>query len=104
MDDNVLRPRLDIDRDRIREVVSEAYRIACEFVDGGFSRTKEQVMEETEKQLACGLAAAIFRVPLGSARYPDMVLRVDPRRKEVALVSLYRKATGKVNRILRTYR
>lgn len=104
MENNDLRPKLDVDRDRIREVVSEAYRITREYVDGEFVCTKEQVMESLEKYLSCGLAAATFRIPLGNRHYPDMVLRVDPRRKEVALVSLYRKATGRVNRILRALR
>jgi len=104
MDDKVLRPKLDVDRERLKDLVSEALRMAHEYVDGGFVYTKEAVLEQLDKQLSCGLAAATFRLALGSKWYPDLVMRVDPRRKEVMLVSLYKKATGRVNRILRALR
>lgn len=99
-----LRPKFDIDRDRIREVVTEALRMSREYVDGGFNFTVEQVMEQLEKQLACGINSATFRLQMGSIWYPDMVMRVDPRRKEAMLLSVHKKATARVNRILRTMR
>jgi hypothetical protein len=99
-----LRPKFDIDRDRIREVATEALRMAHEYVDGGFSLTKDQVMEQLERQLACGINSATFRLQMGSNWYPDMVMRIDPRRKEAMLVSVHKKATGRVNRILRAMR
>jgi len=104
MEDKDLRPRLDVDRDRIRDVVSEALRMVHEYVDGGFVYPKEKVMEELEKQLSCGFTAATFRLALGSVKYPDMILRVDPRRREAAVVTLFKRASARVNRILRAMR
>lgn len=101
---NDLRPKLDFDRDRVRELVDEALRMSREYVDGGFSISEEGVVDQLEKYLACGTSSATFRLQMGSLRYPDMVMRVDPRRPEVMLVSRYKKAVSRINRVLRVMR
>ena len=104
MEDSIPRPKLDLDRDRVRDVVSETLRMMHEYVDSEFLVPDEQVMEQLEKQLSCGLVAAIFRLQVGCVRYPDLVLRVDPKRRDVMLLSKYKQASARVNRILRTMR
>jgi len=101
MNDNELRPKLDVDRERLREVVSEALRLAHEFVDGGFHYTDEQIYGQLDKHLACGLSAAIFRLQVGAVRYPDLVIRVDPKRREAMLLSKFKKVVARANKVLR---
>jgi hypothetical protein len=98
------RPKLDLDRDRIREVVSEALRMAHEYVDSDFLVSDEAIVEQLERNLSCGMSSATFRLQMGCKRYPDMVMRVEPRRPEVMLLSRYKQATARVNRILRAMR
>lgn len=104
MENNNLRPKLDIDRDRIRELVSEALRMAHEYVESKFLIRDEEIMEQLERHMSCGLSSAIFRLRMGCIRYPDMIMRVEPRRPEVMLLSRYKQATARVNRILRAMR
>jgi len=102
--ENELRPVLDIDRDRIREVVIEALRLAHEFVEAKFAVGDDQVLEQLEKYMNCGLSAAVFRIQLGCDRYPDLVIRVDPKRRDAMLLSKYKQAVARANRVLRTMR
>lgn len=102
--DNDLRPVLDVDRERIREVVSEALRLTREFVDSKFAYHDGYVMGQLDKHLNCGLSAAMIRLPLGCERYPDLMIRVDPKRRRAVLVSKYKQATARANRVLRAMR
>lgn len=95
------RPKLDVDADRLREIVSEAYRMVEEYVGSGLLVTREEVMNHLEKQLGIGIAAATFVIPIGCEKIPDLRLRVDPRRRQVHLLSVQKKRAAKMNRFMR---
>ncbi|MBD3261278.1 MAG: hypothetical protein GF334_06270 [Candidatus Altiarchaeales archaeon] len=93
---------VDIDRDRIREIVSEALRMIHEYVGGDFILSREEVMEKLEVILKNKRIGSMqFFLPLGSHKIPDMQLRVDPRRKEVLCKSGFKRKVIKINRFLR---
>lgn len=95
------RPRLDLDRDRLREVVSEAYRMVEEHVGSTMLVGRSDVLGLLEKQLAAGIVAATFVIPMGCERIPDLRLRVDPRRRKVHLLSSQKKRAARMNRFMR---
>lgn len=93
--------RVEINKERIREIVDESLRMLHEYLGGKFVRTDEQIKESLEKILASDMITTQFVLELGSERIPDMVLRVDPVRKEVLCKSTFRKKVAKINQFLR---
>ena len=93
--------QLDIDRDRLREIVEEALRMIYEYVEGGFIYTKEEVLKELELFLESGQISTQFFLRIGSKKIPDMQLRVDPRRRKVLGISKFKKKIAQINYFLR---
>jgi len=93
--------RVDINKDRLREIVEESLRMLHEYLGGDFVRTDDQIKESLEKILATGKITTQFFLDLGSSKIPDLVLRVDPVRKEVLCKSCFRKKVAKINQFLR---
>lgn len=101
MGSEVPRPRLDLDVDRLREVVSEAYRMVEEHVGSGMLVGKGDVLGHLERQIAAGITAAVFVIPIGCEKVPDLRLRVDPKRRKVHLLSAQKKRAARMNRFMR---
>lgn len=93
--------RVDINKERIREIVDESLRMLHEYLGGKFARTDEQIKESLERILASNMITTQFVLELGSDKIPDMVLRVDPVRREVLCKSSFRKKVAKLNQFLR---
>ena len=93
--------QLDIDRDRLREIVEEALRMIYEYLEGEYVYTKEDVMKELELFLENGQISTQFFLKIGSKKIPDMLLRVDPRRKKVLGISKFKKKIAQINYFLR---
>lgn len=91
---------VDIDKDRIREIVSEALRMIYENLGGKFHKRKELIMNELEVILSSNKVSTCFFLTIGSERIPDLVLRVDPRRKEVLCKSAFKKKVAKLNHLV----
>jgi hypothetical protein len=92
---------LDIDKDRIREVVEEALRMIHEYMISDYTITKEEVMKELELFLSNGQLSTQFFLRLGCKKVPDLLLRVDPRRRKVLCVSKFKKKAAHINYFLR---
>lgn len=93
--------RVDINKERIREIVDESLRMLHEYLGGEFVRTDAQIKESLEKILASNMITTQFFLELGNKKIPDLVLRVDPVRKEVLCKSTFRKKVAKINTFLR---
>lgn len=91
---------VDIDKDRIREIVGEAIRMIHENLGGKFFKTKEQILNELETIISSNKVATWFFLIIGSEKIPDLVLRVDPIRKEVLCKSAFRKKVAKLNHLI----
>ena len=92
--------KIDIDRDRLMELSGEALRMIHEYLGGEFNYTKEQVLAKISDILSCGKIGSTFSVPIGSLKIPDLVLRVDPARREVLCKSAFRKKVARLNHYL----
>ena len=93
--------QVDIDRERIREIVSEALRMIHEYFEDDYQYTKEEVLEQLEKLLRSERVTTQFFLRLGSTKIPDLVLRVDPKRRKVLCKSKFRKKVAKINQFVR---
>lgn len=92
---------LDIDKDRIREVVEEALRMIYEYIGGEYAFTRDDVFRELELFLNNGQISTQFFLKLGSKKIPDLLLRVDPRRRKVLCTSSLKKRAAHINYFLR---
>ena len=94
--------RTDINRDRIREIVGEAYDIIVENVGGNFLLTKESVLTHLGRILDTGMVSTQFFLSLGSVKEPDLELRVDPIRREVLCKSGRKRLAAHLNHLIST--
>lgn len=92
---------VDIDKDRIRDIVAEALRMMREYLQEDFGRTDGQVMADLEAIIGSNRVSTWFFLSIGSTKIPDLVLRVDPVRKEVLCKSGFRKKVAKLNNFIR---
>lgn len=92
---------VDVDKDRIKEIVSEALRMIYEYLGGEYSISKDQVLENLNKILESNLVSTQFYLNVGSSKIPDLRLRVDPRRRKILGKSSFKKKVAKLNHFLR---
>ena len=79
--DNII--AIDMDRERIREIVGISYDFVSEFLGTPLNRTREQIMETLESILSSNRVSTTFCLDFSNKRMDDLQLRVDPRRREV---------------------
>jgi hypothetical protein len=92
---------VDIDKQRIREVVSEALRMMREYLQEDFCRTDDQIMGDLETIIGSNKVSSWFFLNIGSKKIPDLVLRVDPIRKEVLGRSAFKKKVAQLNHFIK---
>jgi hypothetical protein len=101
MEDSKIKIDLDIDKDRIREIVDEALTMIYEYVGGDYTVTREDVLKELELFLSNGQISTHFFLRLGCKKIPDLLLRIDPRRRKVLCTSSLKKRAAHINYFLR---
>jgi len=92
---------IDIDKDRLREIVSEALRMIYEYLGGEYTKTREEVLVELESYIGIDRISTEFFLHVGSRSIPDMKMRVDPRRRKVFLKSSFKKKVAKLNHFVK---
>lgn len=92
---------VDLDKDRVREIVGEALRMIREHLGEELYVTDEEVLDKVEGIISTNKISCQFYISIGSRKIPDLELRVDPVRKEVLCKSSFRKKVAKINRFLR---
>lgn len=103
METNRPKFNVDIDQERIREIVSESVRIINEY----FSKDDplldaESVMGSLEKILKTGRIATNFYLDLPNKEYSDLILKVDPRRRRAICKSRkFKKKVAKINHFIK---
>lgn len=93
--------RVDIDRDRIKEIVREALRMMYEYLGGEYSISQDQILETLDKLLDSNIVSTQFYLNVGSSKIPDLRLRVDPRRRKILGKSSFKKKVAKLNHFMR---
>jgi len=93
---------LDLDRDRIRTVLKEAYNSCRDMLDGkDFSITVEQFVGSIEPYLSCNRVTIPVTLSLPSKDYRDLKIEVDLRRQKVMAKGPYKKIQATLNYFLR---
>lgn len=93
---------VDIDKDRIRDIVAEALRMMREYLQEDFGRTDEQVLSDLEDIIGSNKVSTWFFLNIGSKKIPDLLLRVDPVRKEVLCKSAFKKKVARLNHFIKS--
>jgi hypothetical protein len=88
---------IDIDKERLREIVTEALRMIYEYLGGEYIKTKEDVLAELDSFITTDRISTEFFLHIGSRSIPDLKMRVDPRRRKVFMKSSFRKKVAKLN-------
>lgn len=91
---------LDIDKDRLKEIVAEALRIIKEYSGGSFLSPEEVLLEKFNRVLDTNLISTEFMLPIPLDKIPDLRLRVDPRRKSLLCKSSFKKKVARINHFI----
>lgn len=73
---------VDIDKDRIKEIVEESLRILRDYGEI-LMRKEENIIKNLEDILSTNKIATVFYLDVPTERISDMRLRVDPVKKKV---------------------
>lgn len=92
---------LDLDRVRIRAILSEAYIICREILETDFNITAEDFIAKMDVYLDSNRVTTIVHLSLSSRKYPNLQIEVDPRRKSVIARLSNRDKRIILNRYLR---
>lgn len=74
---------LDLDRDRIKTIVLEAYKISQDFLSTQFLITAEDFASRIDPFLDSNRITIPVHLDLPSKKYPGMRLEIDLRRRKV---------------------
>jgi hypothetical protein len=94
-------PFVDIDVDRIQEIVAEALRLIEEYLGEPLDRDIGEILEELNSILKYRKVSSYFFLSLSNKRIPDLSLRVDVRRRKVLCKSSFRKKVAKLNHFIK---
>ena len=93
---------LDLDRDRIKTVIREAYKISREFLETDFLVTADQFVSGIDPYLESNRVSLPVQLSLPSKKYGEMRLDVDLRRKKVFARLHPSGKQAQLNHILKT--
>jgi len=91
---------LDLDRDRIRSVLSETYSICEDMLGVQFNVTAEEFVKKIDVFLDSNRVTTPVSLHLPSRQYPDLKIEVDPRKKSVRARMTPKKKRIFLNRYL----
>lgn len=91
---------LDLDRDRIKTILKEAYKICGDTLGVTFNITKDEFVSKINPHLDSNRVAVPVLLGLPSYNYPDMGIEVNIRRKKLIARMSNRKKRILLNRYL----
>lgn len=74
---------LDLDRERIRTIVSEAYTICQSTLETDFLVSVEDLLSKVNMYLDTNRISIEIRLDLPSRKYPGMVLEINLQKKKI---------------------
>jgi len=86
---------LDLDRDRIKSILSEVYLTCKDILSVTFNITSEEFISQIDKFLNSNRVSISVLIPLPSDKYPDLKIEVNLRNKKVIA-----RMSNRVKRIL----
>ena len=91
---------LDLNRERIREIVIEGLHMTEEYI-GDYTRRKKDILFDLDKILDIGMISTAFTLRVGCSKIPDLKFRIDPRRCKILGLSNLKKRVASLNHLLR---
>jgi hypothetical protein len=92
---------LDVDRDRVRSILKEAYTICHETLNVDFEITQDQFISQIEPYLACNRIASVpIPIRLPSKRHPELIIETHIQKKSVIARMLDKNKRIHLNRFL----
>lgn len=91
---------LDLDRDRIKAVLTETYSICKDMLEVQFNVTVEEFVEKVDVFLGSNRVSTPFLLNLPSLKYPELKIEVNPRKKSVIARMTNKKRRIFLNRYL----
>lgn len=101
MEDEIYKIELDIDRNRIRTILSETYDACKSILEIEFNITKDEFVSKIEKYLSSNRVAAVpVFINLPSRQYPELKIEINIQKKSVIARMLKKKKRILLNRYL----
>lgn len=97
----VYKVEIDLDRDRIKTVLSESYEVCSNFLGVDFLISKEQFVSKIDPYLDCNRVSIPVFVDLPNNPYPGMRLEVDLRRQKIKVWMFPKKKQAILNQYLK---
>jgi hypothetical protein len=94
--------KVDIDRDRLTEIVEESMRIFNDYYGEDSGLNKDFVLNQLKNILDSGRVSVVFMIPIPNKVMSDLKIRVDPRRKEILFLSSFKKKLAPLNQMTRS--
>jgi len=91
---------LDLDRNRIKSILTETYSICKDTLGVEFNITVEEFVNKINVFLDSNRVTIPVQLSLPSYAYPDLKIEVNPRKKSVIARMLNRKKRILLNRYL----
>jgi hypothetical protein len=91
---------LGIDRNRIKEVLREAYTTCKDVLGTDFNITLEEFISKIDLYLNSNRVSIAIQINLPSQKYPELIIEVDLRRKSVIARMTNRNKRIELNRYL----
>lgn len=92
---------IDLDKDRIKEIVVEALRIIREDFKENFLRKEEEILKNLEEILKINRISYRFYIFIPTRNIPDLRLRIDPVKRKVLCKSFFKDKAAKLNYLLK---
>ncbi len=92
---------LDLDRDRIRTVLSEAYEICSNFLCITFDVEKDQFVNRIDPFLASNRVSIPIQLDLPNKSYPGMKIEIDLRRRKAKVWMFPKSKQAMLNHMLK---
>lgn len=92
---------LDIDRDRVKAILAEAYQNCSDVLGVEFGLTQEQFVARINVFLESNRVASVpIPINLPSKRYPELIIEVNIQKKSVIARMVNKKLQAHLNRFL----
>lgn len=100
MDPTTYKIELDLDRNRIKSILSEVYQTCKDILDVTFSFTSEEFVSQINKFLDSNRVSTSVLIPLPSDKYPNLKIEVNLRNKNVIARMSNKKKRILINRYI----
>lgn len=100
MSDDNYKIELDLDRNRIKSILHETYRVCADTLGIKFDITENEFVSKINPYLDSNRVSVSVLLGLPSHRYPEMGIEVDIRKKKIIARMANRKKRILLNRYL----